>query len=255
MRIKPAISEIHEHVRMMKTAKLLLPMDSLKVCAFTLPGHPTSQAKLHGALKLAKNLEFLQIYVQTEKTSMLALQVIEVLPDLPKVSSLQIVTAGCATCLPAACLQHITHLELGSGVYFDCLPSSLRSLAIQFLACKLLEGYTEMLAHLDEAEVPINITIHDCPSSESVGIPKNTQHLSLQRCLIDEIDLERSLSWRSAFTRLTKLQILCVSDANSGQHRGIGLQTSLAPLPKAQTESLADTKMHKEDVGMLRCGQ
>ena len=105
VRIKPAITEIREHLRMRKTAAVLFPMDSLKFCAFALPRTPQSQITLQSAMKLAKNLEYLQMYAQTENTSRLVLRLIGMLPDLPQVSSLQIVTGGCATCLACIACQ------------------------------------------------------------------------------------------------------------------------------------------------------
>ena len=194
---------------MVKTATLLFPMDSLRVCAFTLPRTPQSQSTLQSAIKLAKNLEFLQIYVQTHNTSKLVLRLIEMLPDLPKVSSLRVVTDGCATCLPVMYLQHIAHLELGLGVYFDDLPSSLRSLAVQTLGTRY-QGYAEMLAKLSHAVVPIRITVQACESADLSGLDPKLQGFSLQMPLVDIS--EHSNTWWSGLARLTKLRVLCVSD-------------------------------------------
>lgn len=125
---------------------MLFPMDSLKICALTLPRSPLIPRRLLSAMKLATNLEFLQIYVRTENTSKVAVRFIEVLPDLPRVTSLRLISSArdCATCLPVAYLQNITRLELGRGVYIDGLPSSLRSLALQNLSIDA-EGYAQCL--------------------------------------------------------------------------------------------------------------
>ena len=211
LRIKPAITEIREHTQMMKTATLLFPMDSLKVCALTLPRKPLSPSGLQHAMKLARNLEFLQIYVHTENTARIAVKFIDVLPDLPRVASLRLISSGCATCLPVTCLQHVTHLELGRGVYCDALPSGLRSLVLQTLStCD--PGYPQMLAKLSLAVVPISIAVREFESTDLARLDANMQQFRVQAPMSRIDNMEHSCTCRLGLARLTQLRVLCVSD-------------------------------------------
>ena len=211
IRVKPAITEIREHAQMMKTAALLFPMDSLRVCGLTLPSTLMSLSTLQSAMKLARNLEFLQVYVATEDTARIAVKFIAVLPDLPRVASLRVISSGCATCLPVTCLQHVTHLELGQGVYCDGLPTSLRSLAMQTCSTHH-QGYAQMLAKLSLAPVPINIIVECCESADLARLDTKLREFRLQSPMFDVDDMEHSCTCRLGLARLSKLQVLCVSD-------------------------------------------
>lgn len=133
------------------------------------------------------------------------------LPDLPKVSSLQIVTGECSIGLPVTYSQHITHLELGLGVYFDDLPPSLCSLAVQTLGTRC-QGCVQILTKLSQAVVLISNTVQECESADLSGFDPNMQEFRLQMPLIDIKDLEHSRTWHSGLARLINLRVLCDLD-------------------------------------------
>ena len=108
-------------------------------------------------------------------------------------------------------LQHITHLELGLGLYFDDLPPSLCSLAVQTLGTRC-QGYDQMLAKLSQAVVLISTTVQECESADLSGFGPNMQEFRLQMPLVDITDLEHSCTWHSGLARLITLRVLCVSD-------------------------------------------
>lgn len=178
LREKSAIVEIREQVRMIKTANLLFPLDSLRCCAFTLARNPNSQSALQGVMQGAPNLDFMQMYIGTQRTVQHALKYIKVLPDLPKLTSLRIVSQGIAVCLLANLLQHMTHLELGKNVYFKVLPLRLRSICFQTLDIDY-EGYPDMLTALQQAVVPVSMSVSACRPTDVVYLPKKTANLQI----------------------------------------------------------------------------
>lgn len=211
LRLRPAITELREVARMETTANMLFPMDSLKICAPMLPRSLRIPRRLLSAMKLATNLEFLQIYVHTKNTSKVAVRFIEMLPDLPRVTSLRLISQKCATCLPVACLQNITRLELGQGVYIDGLPSSLRSLALQKLSIDA-EGYAQMLTNLCLATEPISMTVQRCEVAALLSLDANLHEFRLQSPMFNTVRPEDSRICRSSLARLSNLTVLCVSD-------------------------------------------
>lgn len=227
LRLKPAITEFRELERMETTANMLFPLDSLKVCALKLPRSPMVLSRLWSAMKLAKNLEFLQISIHSKNTSSMAVRFIEVLPELPRVTSLRVISSGqdmvtrlpVATCLPVAYLPHITHLELGQRVYTGGLPSNLRSLALQNLSISD-QGYAQMLAEISLAVEPISMTVQEFENAALLGLDANLHEFRLQSPMLfrlqspmfDTVEPEHSRMCRSGLARLSSLRVLCVSD-------------------------------------------
>ncbi len=90
--LKPAITQIQEQESPVMTANLMFPMSSLRTFAFSLPG-TRSQKDLQSAVQCAPNLECTQVYAHTQVTAERLVSFLEVLPDLPKVTTLRVATA------------------------------------------------------------------------------------------------------------------------------------------------------------------
>ncbi len=68
------IREIREQQQFIATSKVLFPLQSLRVLAFSLPSRPREPDIFQAAVRLAPNLEFLQLYVKTRNTTVSALR-------------------------------------------------------------------------------------------------------------------------------------------------------------------------------------
>jgi len=104
------IRELREQQQFIATLKVLFPLESLRVLAFSLPSRPREPDIFQAALRLAPNLEFLQLYVKTHNTTESALRFLTVLAELPKLTSVRLVTQGNAACLSSSYLMHVSHV-------------------------------------------------------------------------------------------------------------------------------------------------
>ena len=210
--MKSMIREIRKQQQFIATLEVLYPLENLKVLAASLPGRPREPDIFQAAVRLAPNLEFLQLYVQTHNATVSALRFLTVLAELPKVTSLRLVTNGNAACLLPSYLMHITCLELGRQVYFRQVPPKLRELCLEGLNFDYL-GYDVMMSVLMQAITPVNLTLSSSAIAAMPFLPGNLQKLSLQYLLSAHTsDIVRSHALHTGLARLASLRILCIAD-------------------------------------------
>ncbi len=211
LRVKATIRELREKQQFIATSKVLFPLESLKVLAISLPSRPREPDIFQAAVRLAPNLEFLQLYVNTHNATESALRFLPVLAELPKVTSLRLVTNGNAACLLPSCLMHITCLELGCQVYFRQVPPKLRKLCLEGLDLDWL-GYEAMMSALQHAIAPADLTLTSFVVAAMPCLPGNLQKLSLQHSIVGYGDIEDFCTLHIGIARLANLRILCVAD-------------------------------------------
>ena len=212
LRVKATIRELREKQQFIATSKVLFPLESLKVLAIFLPSRPREPDIFQAAVRLAPNLECLQLYVQTHNATVSALRFLTVLAELPKVTSLRLVTNGNAACLLPSYLMHITNLELGRQVYFRQVPPKLRELCLDGLDLDYL-GYDVMTSVLKQAITPISLTLSSAAIAAMPFLPEKLQKLSLQYLLhVHFSDIVRSHALHTGLARLANLRVLCIAD-------------------------------------------
>ena len=213
LRLMPAIVQLREREQLVTTADLLFPTNSLQTIAFSLPRKPKDQAPFQNAVRRAPTLECLQLYVKTPVTAQRAVNFLNILPELPKVVSLRLVTRGHPACLPAEYLQHITTLELGTEVSFSGHPPALSSLTIESLDSRY-DNYAVMMSQLNNMVSIVNITVDDFVAPALCLLPTNLQQLSLSKKLDAGLwgSLQEKLSVITGLHRLTNLRSLFISD-------------------------------------------
>ena len=210
------IREIREQQQFIATSKVLFPLESLRVLAFSLPSRPREPDIFQAAMRLAPNLEFLQLYVKTRNTTVSALCFLAVLAELPNVTSVRLVTKGNTACLSSSYLMHITRLELGCQVYFRQLPPRLRELYLEGLDLDWL-GYEAMMSALQQAITPVNLTLTSSVIAAMPCLSANLQKLSLQYLLAVHLcNVESFCTLRTSMARLENLRVLCIADYLTG---------------------------------------
>jgi len=210
--MKSMIREIREQQQFIATSGVLFPLENLKILATSLPGRSREPDIFQAAVRLAPNLECLQLYVQTHNATVSALRFLTVLAELPKVTSLRLVTNGNAACLLPSYLMHITNLELGRQVYFRQVPPKLRELCLEGLDLDYL-GYDVMTSVLKQAITPISLTLSSTAIAAMPFLPENLQKLSLQYLLhVHFSDVVRSHALHTGLARLANLRVLCIAD-------------------------------------------
>ena len=212
LRLKAIIRELREKQQFIVTSKVLFPLESLKILAFTLPNQPRVPHIPQAALRLAPNLEFLPLYVNTHNSTMSALGFLSVMAELPKVTSLRLVTNGNAACLLPSYLMHITRLELGHQVHFRQVPPKLRKLCLEGFNPDYL-GYDVMMFALQQVITPVDMTLSSSAMAAVPLLPENLLKLSLECLLAAHYgELECLYTLHTDMARLTNLRILCVAD-------------------------------------------
>ena len=211
--MKSMIREIREQQQFIATLEVLSPLENLKVLATSLPpGRPREPDIFQKAICLAPNLEILQLYMQTHNATVSALRFLTVLAELPKVTSLRLVTNGNAACLLPSYLMHITCLELGRQVYFRQVPPKLRELCLEGLDLDYL-GYDVMMSVLAQAITPVSLTLSSFALAAMLFLPGNLQKLSVQYLLhVHFSDIVRSHALHTGLARLASLRVLCIAD-------------------------------------------
>ncbi len=224
--LKPAIAQIRELELPVMTANLMFPMLSLRTFAFSLP-RTRSQKNLQSAVRSAPNLECIQAYAHTQVTAERLVSFLEVLSDLPKVTTLRVATARHPICLPSVHLQHITSLELGVNVSFVVPPQRLCSLILQDLKLDY-EGYDAMLTGLQSSPDPLCIKLHSFAPAALQSLPSKMHCLKLSQALNWYL-VGSSSNMQALHTSLAKLsflKILCIADSLTG--RVVGLLSCLS---------------------------
>ena len=175
------ISQLREHELLTDTITTLSPLSNLRTFAFCLPRNPHGQRPYRDAVRLLPSLQCLQIYFTT-KTSVDHIHTfLHVLRDLPRVTSLRVVTNEIALCLPSKFLQNMLTLELGKQVRIGPLFSSLRHLELERLDLGCL-GYKEMFFGLQD--MVDSMTLHSSFDVVALAaLPISLQKLYLKQSI------------------------------------------------------------------------
>ena len=212
LRLKATIGELREKQQFIVTSKVLFPLESLKTLAFSLPNQPRAPHISQAALRLAPNLEFLQLYVSTHNSTVSAVGFLTVLAELPKVTSLRLVTNGNAACLLPGYLMHITRLELGHQVHFRQVPPKLRELCLEGFDLDY-PGYNVMMFALQQVITPVDVTLSSSATAAVPFLPENLLKLSLESLLAAHYgEIECLHTLHTGMAKLANLRVLCVAD-------------------------------------------
>lgn len=198
---------------MFRTAIFLSPLQSLKVFAFLLPRKPKEQQKHQDAVRLLPNLENLQIFVQTGMGRDHVLNFIQVLPELPNVSSLRVCASGTDISLPSETLEHISHLELGLNVTFSQPPSQLSSLVLERLDTSNDECASTMSA-LRNFTARLSVELSSFEAQALQFLPGCTQKLELHEQLAFKLSgsFAARQSFHTGFGRFTMLKAIYIAE-------------------------------------------
>ena len=212
LRLKATVGELREKQQFIVTSKVMFPLDSLRTLAFSLPNQPRAPHVSKAALRLAPNLDFLQLYVSTHNSTVSALGFLTVLAELPKVTSLRLVTNGNAACLLPSYLMHITRLELGHQVHFRQVPLKLHELCLEGFDLDYL-GYDVMMFALQQVITPVDMTLSSSAIAAVPFLPENLLKLSLEFLLAAHYGEKECLhTLHTGMARLVILRVLCVAD-------------------------------------------
>ena len=174
-----------------------------------------------------QTLECIQVYAHTQVTAERLVSFLEVLSDLPKVTTLRVATARHPICLPSVHLQHVTSLELGVNVSFDVPPRRLCSLFLQDLKLDY-EGYNAMLTGMRSSPDPLCVELNSFAPAALQSLPSKMHCLKLTQAL-DKYLVGSSSNMQALHTGLAKLsflKILCIADSLTG--RVVGLLSCLS---------------------------
>ncbi len=244
--LKPAITQIREQESALMTANLMSPMSSLRTIAFGVP-RTRSQKNLQDAIRCAPSLECIQVYAHTQVTAERLVSFLEVLSDLPKVTTLRVATASCPICLPSVYLQHITSLELGVNVSFKLPPQRLGSLLLEGLQLDY-KGYDAMFSGLQSSHNVLCIELNSFAPTALQLLPTKLHHLKLLQALDEPGTLLGSSSnlfaLHTYLPRLSCLKILCIADFLTA--RVMGLLSCLS-FPQLHTLEMSFKADHRDD--------
>lgn len=191
----------------------IFPLNHLRVLAFLL----TRKAKLTqywSVLDTIPNLEFLQIYSETEKAAARIPDFLQVMPRLKKVTTLKVATDHFFLCLPAKYLQHVTHLQLGGQVTVDHLPTALRLLRLEVFHDGLnADVYLPLFWEIDRHDAPIDLSLDNFTAAALQHLPTKLHGLILLQSFEEHSSsVLQMLQFHQAFARLAMLRSLVIAD-------------------------------------------
>ncbi len=175
--VQAAVSELRVAGNLTVCAAQVFPIIGLRDLAFVLPAKP-KLSQYWDAVARLPNLTSLHVYTQTPKANSYMLRFLEVLPSLCRVKLLQVATWGQHLCLSAHSLQHVTHLQLGSGVTIDHLPACLRTLRLQALQT-CIEGYLTFFSEVQQQHQTLDLMLDTFMDDALLQLPTKLQSLSL----------------------------------------------------------------------------
>ena len=156
-------------------------------------------------LRQLPKLETVCIFVTGAHPQPIALELLEVLPGLPNISTLKLATDTPSIRLSAAQLQHITCLELGSKVHFDKVPAQLEKLCLVQLQQTL--QHKHMLLQLQQSVPSVSLIVLAFEHASLVCLPVNLQSLTLNQ-VFETCQLSLVCS---ALSQLSQLRVLRIA--------------------------------------------
>jgi len=213
-RVQAAVSELRVAGNLTVCAAQVFPIIGLRDLAFVLPAKP-KLSQYWDAVACLPNLTSLHVYTQTSKANSYMPRFLEVLPSLCRVNLLQVATLGQHLCLCAHSLQHVTQLQLGSGVTIDHLPACLRTLRLQALQINI-EGYLTLFSEVQQRHQTLDLMLDTFTDDALLQLPTNLQSLSLLKSLEQATStkpyIQKGLNYHLAFAQMSSLQVLIIAD-------------------------------------------
>ena len=212
--VQAAVSELRVAGNMAVCAAQVFPIIGLRDLAFALPAKP-KMSQYWDAVACLPNLTSLHVYTQTPKANSYMPRFLEVLPSLCRVKLLQVATWGQHLCLSAHSLQHVTQLQLGSGVTIDHLPACLRTLRLQALQI-YIEGYLTLFSEVQQQHQTLDLMLDTFTDDALLQLPTNLQSLSLLQSLEQASStkpcIRKGFNYHLAFAQMSSLQVLIIAD-------------------------------------------
>jgi len=212
--VQAAVSELRVTENLTVCAAQVFPMTGLRDLAFLLPAKP-KMSQYWDAVACLPNLTSLHVYTQTPKANSYMPHFLEVLPSLCRVKLLQVATWGQRLCLSAHSLQHVTELQLGSGVTIDHLPACLRTLRLQALQINI-EGYLTLFSEVQQRHQTLDLMLDTFTDDALLQLPTNLQSLSLLQPLEQASRtkpcVQEGFNYHLAFAQMSSLKVLIIAD-------------------------------------------
>jgi len=182
--LRHAIGHLRVRESLLECAKNIFPLANLHTLGFTLPFRFDLLERIQLAIQSLPNLTAMHVYTTTAKATSLLPSLLHCLPTLDRLTVLRVVTTGHAKCLPAACLLHLTALELGHHVTVDMGVSKLAHLRVQEVH-RESEPVNIMLQQMSSWNMTNSLAI-DCFTHEALlQLPACLQVLTLSQLFED----------------------------------------------------------------------
>ena len=208
-KLQAIICELHVVDSLAVCATNTFPLHHLRALAFTLPYKPSRGYQ--AAMVSLPSLEFLHVHANTAKAAACIPSFLKVLPNMQTVSSLRISTLSNFLALPVASLQHVTYLQLGSGVTITKVPAVLRHLRLQALHNDVLWMWP-VFQELEQLDRRLAFTL-DTFSWALLHLPTNLEELTILQHVEQPSSDHMELSLcHSIFSRLSNLKVLVLAD-------------------------------------------
>lgn len=212
--MQAAVSESRVAGNLTVCAAQVFPIIGVRDLAFVLPAKP-KLSQYWDAVACLPNLTSLRVYTQTPKANSYMPCFLEVLPSLCRVKVLQVATFSQRLCLSAHSLQHVTQLQLGSGVTIDHLPACLRTLRLQALHT-YVEGYLTLFSEVQEEHQTLDLMLDAFTDDALLQLPTKLQSLSLLESLEQATStkpcIQKGLNYHLAFAQMSSPQVLIIAD-------------------------------------------
>ena len=212
--VQAAVSELRVEGNLTVCAAQVFPIIGLRDLAFVLPAKP-KLSQYWDAVACLPNLTSLHVYTHSPKANSYVPRFLEVLPSLCRVKVLQVATWGQRLCLSAHSLQHVTQLQLGSGVTIDHLPACLRTLRLQALHT-YVEGYLTLFSEVQQQHQTLDLLLDAFTDDALLQLPTNLSSLSLlqplEQASCTKPCIQEGFNYHLAFAQMSSLQVLIIAD-------------------------------------------
>ena len=209
--LAPSIVHLRVLESLIECTTHVFPLSNLRTLAFQLHNQPGMDL-VQLAIQSLAALETLHIFTSTANATAMIASVLEVMPSIPKVTSLRIVTGSNRVCLPSALLLHLTALEMGLHVTIDHVPARLCCMRLEDLQSSPAE-YSEMFKQMEKLSVPVSIVLDFFSPALLMMLPSNLQQLSLlQPFQAGQLSEDGQHEMRAIFSRLPDLEVLRIGN-------------------------------------------
>ena len=215
--VQTAIHELQATIRELHVVESLpmfvtsaFPLHHLRALAFTLPYNPRGDYR--AAILSLPSLESVHVHANTANATLSVPFFLSVLLCIPGVVTLKVSTLGNYVTLSAASLQHVTNLQLGSGVTIDHVPAVLQHLRLQALH-NSWSGMLPVFQELEQLDRRLDLTLDTFSLEALLQLPTNLESLTLLQHLEQpSSDIKQMSDCHSAFSRLSDLKELVIAD-------------------------------------------